>query len=131
MAVSRETTENTRNSQSQITLDPGMGQVYVSQVSEEIEGRVTEKLSKEFSRTELRFLGALSKPDEFHLNLLVRTCTLSVPGTSKNSDSESRESTGDSSLGNPCPEVVFPTYHSSNLNYSEHEETHHTWFIVI
>ena len=37
-AVSRETPENTRNSQSQNTLDPGMPQEYVCQVSEEIEG---------------------------------------------------------------------------------------------
>ena len=29
------------NSQSQNTLDPGMAQEYISQVSEEIEGRVT------------------------------------------------------------------------------------------
>ena len=40
-AVSRETPENTMNSQSQNTLDPGMAQEYISQVSEEIEGRVT------------------------------------------------------------------------------------------
>ena len=67
-AVSRETPENTRNSQSQNTLDPEMAQEYISQVSEEIEGRVTEKLSKEFSRTDCRILGALSKLHEFLLN---------------------------------------------------------------
>ena len=67
-AVSRETPENTRNSQSQNTLDPEMAQEYISQVSEEIEGRVTKKLSKEFSRTESRNLGPLSKLDEFLLN---------------------------------------------------------------
>ena len=57
-AVSRETPENTRNTQSQNTLDPEMAQAYISQVSEEIEGRVTKKHSKEFSRTESRPLGA-------------------------------------------------------------------------
>ena len=36
-AVSRETPENTRNTQSQNTLDPGMAQEYISQFSEEIE----------------------------------------------------------------------------------------------
>ena len=65
-AVPRETPENTRNSQSQNTLDPGMAQEYISQVSEEIEGRITKKLSNEFSRTESRIFGALSKLDEFH-----------------------------------------------------------------
>ena len=36
-AVSKETPENTKNSQSQNTLDPEMAQEYISQVSEEIE----------------------------------------------------------------------------------------------
>ena len=34
---------------------------YITQVSEEIEGRVFEKLSQEFSRTEYRILGCTSK----------------------------------------------------------------------
>ena len=34
-AVSRETPENTRNSQSQNTLDPEIAQEYISQISEE------------------------------------------------------------------------------------------------
>ena len=67
-AVSRETPESTRNSRAQNTLDPESTQDYISQVSEEIEGRVTKKFSKEFSTTESRMLGALSKLDEFFLN---------------------------------------------------------------
>ena len=86
-AVSRETRENTRKSQSQDTLDPEMAQEHISQVSEEIEERVTRKLSKEFSRTESRILAALSKLDEILLNPQVRTCSVTVPGTSRNSDS--------------------------------------------
>ena len=125
-AVSRETPENTRNSQSQNTHDPGMAQEYISQVSEEIEGRVIKKLSKEFSRTESRILGPLPKLDEILLNPQVRTCSVAVLGTSRNSGSENREPTGDRSLGDPCPEAVFSTYHSSNLNDSEQEETHHS-----
>ena len=72
-AVSRETPENTGNSQSQNTLDPETAQEYISQVSEEIDGRVTKKLPKEFSRRKSRVLGALSKLDEFLLNPQVRT----------------------------------------------------------
>ena len=125
-AISKETPENTRNCQSQNTLDPRVAQEYISQVSEAIEGRVTKKLSKEFSRTESRILGALSKLDEFLLYPQVRTCSVAVPGTSRNDDSENREPTGDRSLGDPCPEAVFSTYHSSNLNDSEQEETHHS-----
>ena len=37
-AVSRKTPENTKNSQSQSTLDPDMAQDYIFQVSKEIEG---------------------------------------------------------------------------------------------
>ena len=99
-----------------------MAQEYISQVSEEIEGRVTKKLSKEFSRTQSRILGALSKLDEFLLKPQVRTCSVAVPGTSRNSDSEP---TGDRSLNNPCPEAVFSSHHSGNLNGAELEETHH------
>ena len=94
MAVSRETPENTTKSPSQSTLDPKTAQEYISQVSEDVEGRVTKKLSKEFSRTESRFLGALSKPDEILLNPQVRTCSVAVPGTSRNSDSRSRNPMG-------------------------------------
>ena len=117
-AVSRETPENTRNSQSQNTLDPEMAQEYTSQVFEEIEGRVTKKLSKEFSRTESCFLGALSKLDEFLLNPQVRTCSVAVPGTSRNSDSGNREPNGDHSPNDPSPEAMVSSHHSGNLNSS-------------
>ena len=59
-AVSRETPESTRNNRGQNTLDTKSTQDYIYQVSEEIEGKVTKKLSKEISRTEWRILGALS-----------------------------------------------------------------------
>ena len=85
-AVSRETPEGTRSSIAQNVLDPELAQDYISQVSEEIEGRVTEKLSKEFSKTESCILGALSKLNEFLLNPKVRTCSVAVPGTSRNSN---------------------------------------------
>ena len=67
-AVSKKRPESTRNSRGQNTLDPESTQDYIFQVSEEIEGRVTKKLSKEFSKTESRILGALSKLDELLLN---------------------------------------------------------------
>ena len=124
-AVSRETPENTRSSRSQSTVDPGMAQKYISQVSEEIEGKVTKKLSKEFSRTQSRILGALSKLDEFLLNPQVRTCSVAVPGSSRKNGSENREPSGDRSLGDPCPEAVFSGCHTSQLNDSAQEQTHH------
>ena len=45
-----------------------MTQEYISQVSEEIEGRVTEETSKKITWTESRILGALPKLDELLLN---------------------------------------------------------------
>ena len=47
-AVSRETQENSRNNQSQNAFNPRMAEEYITQVSLEIEGRVTKKLSQEF-----------------------------------------------------------------------------------
>ena len=62
---------------------------------------------------------------EFLLNPQVRTCSIAAPGTSRNNNSENRKPTGDRSLDNPCPEVVFSASHTSTLNDSEQEETHH------
>ena len=45
---------------------------YINQVSEDIEGRVTKKLSKEFSRTEICILGALARLDGFLMHPLLR-----------------------------------------------------------
>ena len=41
-AVSRERQENARNSHAQNTFVPGMTEEYITQVSEEIEGRATK-----------------------------------------------------------------------------------------
>ena len=127
VAVSRETREITRNTQSENTFDPGIAQEYFSQFSEEVEGRVIKKLSKEINRTESRILGALSKLDEFLMDPQVRTCSVAVSGTSRSNDSEDWEPTGDRSLGDPCPEVLFSTYHFNNPNDSEQEKTHHSY----
>ena len=101
-----------------------MAQDYIAQGSEEIEGRVIKKLFKEFSRTESRLLGALSKLDEFLLHPQVRTCSLAVPGTSRNNHSENRETTGYRSPGDHSPEALFSACRLGNLHDSEQDETH-------
>ena len=78
-AVSKEKPEKTKNNQSQNTFDPGMTQEYISQVSEEIKGRIIKKLYQKISLTESRILGALSKPDELLVDPQVRTCSVAVP----------------------------------------------------
>ena len=50
---------------------PRSQEEYITQVSEEIEGRITKKLSKEFSRTENRILGAQAQLDDFLMNPLL------------------------------------------------------------
>ena len=72
---------------------------------------------------ESHILGSLSELDEFVLKPQVQTCSVAVPGTSRNNNLENREPTGDHSPGNPCPEAVFSARHPSYLNVSEQEET--------
>ena len=117
-AVSRETPESNRGSRGRNVLDPELTQDYISQVSEEIEGRVTKKLSKDFNKTESRILGALSKLDEFLLNPQVRTCSV-IQGASRNACSENREIHGDRSSNDPYPEGGYFPHHSGQLNSPE------------
>ena len=123
-AVSRETPEGSRGSRGRNVLDPELTQDYISQVSEEIEGRVTKKLSKEFNKTESRILGAISKLDEFLLNPQVRTCSV-VQGASRNANSENREFHGDRSSNDPYPEGGYFPHHSGQLNSPETELDSH------
>ena len=53
---------------------------YITQVSKEIEGRVTKKLSQEFTRTENRILGALAHLDGFLMNPLIQGHSGTAPG---------------------------------------------------
>ena len=106
-AVSRETPESTRSGRVPNILDPELTQDYISQVSEEIEGGVTKKLSKEFSKTESRILGALSKLDEFLLNPQVQTCSVVAPGTSRSNILENQGTNEDRPSDDPAPEVEF------------------------
>ena len=124
-AKARETQEYPRNNQSQNSAATGITEDFIAQVSEEIEGRVTKKLSQESSRTESRILGALSKLDEFLLNPQMRTFSGSTPGAFRNTDIENQESNGDRSENDPHPEVEFSACCASNLADSEPDETSH------
>ena len=124
-AVSRETPKGSRGSRAQNVLDPESTQDYISQVSEEIEGRVTKKLSNEFSKTESRILGALSKLGEILLNPQVRTCSVAVPGSSRDNISENRETTGDRSSDDLYTELGYFCHHSAQLNSPETENNSH------
>ena len=105
-AVTRETQEeNPRNGQSRNTSVPRIDEEYITQVSEEIEGRVSKKLSQEFSSTESRIFGALTKLDEFLSNQQIRTHSETVPGTFRNTIVENQGTNGDHSQSDPHPEA--------------------------
>ena len=123
--ISRETPEGSRRSRGQTVLDPELTQDYIPQVSEEIEGRVTKTLSKEFSKTESRILGALLKLDEFLLNLQVRTCSVAVQETSGDANSENRETYGGRSSNDPYPEVGYFPHYPGQLKSPEAETNSH------
>ena len=78
---------------------------YITQVSEEIEGRVTKRLSKEFSRTKNRILGALARLDDFLMNPLFQGHSGTTPETSWNAFSTNQETNEEDAQKNPHPEA--------------------------
>ena len=70
-------------------------------------------------------MGALSKLDEYLLNSQVRICSVAVPGTPRNLNSENREPTGDRFLDDLCPEAKFSSHHCGNLNSPEVDDYAH------
>ena len=116
-AVTRKTQEeNPRNGQSRNTSVPRINEEYITQVSEEIEGRVSKKLSQQFSRTKSRILGALTKLDEFFLNQQIHTHFETVPGTFRNTNVENQGTNEDDSQSDPHPEAgIFRGQTTQNL----------------
>ena len=105
-AVTRKTQEeHPRNGQSRNTPVPRINEEYITQVSEEIEGRITKKLSQEFNRIESRISDALSKLDEFLSNQQIQTHSKTVPGTFRNTNVENQGTNKDDSQSDPHPEA--------------------------
>ena len=122
-AVRRETQEeHPRNGQSRNTSIPIDNEEYITQVAEEIEGRVTKKLSQVFSRTESRILRALFKLDEFLLIPQIRMHSGTVPGTFRNTNVENQERNQDCSQDDPRPEVGPSVCQSRHSMDSETDE---------
>ena len=78
---------------------------YITQDSEEIEERVTKKLSQEFSRTENRILGALARLDDFLIKSLLQVHSGTAPETSRNTFSTNQGTNEDKSQSDPHPEA--------------------------
>ena len=106
-AVTREIQhENPRNNgQSRNTSVPKINKEYITQISEEIEGRVIKKLSQEFNRRESRLLGTPSNLDDFLLDLEIRTHFGTVPGSFRNTNVENQGTNEDDSQSDHHPEA--------------------------
>ena len=84
-------------------------QDYITQVSEDIEGRVTKKLLQEFCRMENRILGALATLDDFLMNPLLQGYSGTTPETSRNVFSINQGAIEDDSQSDPHPEAGLLT----------------------
>ena len=123
--------EHPRSNLAQNSNAPRSQEDYITQVSEEIEGRVTKRLSKEFSRTENRILGALARLDDFLMNPLWQGHSGATPEASLNPLSTSQGTNEDDSQNDPHPEAGL--FHSQITQNSGPEEGHDTmqWEFLI
>ena len=117
--------EHPRSNLAQNSNAPRSQEEYITQVSEEIEGRVTKRLSKEFSRTENRILGALARLDDFFMNPLLQGHSGTTPEPSRNALSNSQGTNEDDSQNDPHPEAGL--YHGQMTQNSGPVDDHDSW----
>ena len=131
-AVTRELQEeNPRKGQSRNTSVPRINEEYITLVAEEIEGRVSKKLSQEFSRTESRILGALSKLDEFLSNQQIHTHFETVPGTFRSTNVENQGANEDDSQSDPHPEAgIFRGQTTQNFGPKDCRDSFNFYFLA-
>ena len=98
--------EHPRSNLAQNSNTPRSQEDFITQVSEEIEGRVTIKLSQEFSRTENRIPARL---DNFLMNPLLQGHSGITPETSRNVFSVNQGTNEDDSQSKPHPEAGLLT----------------------
>ena len=114
--------EHPRSNLAQNSNAPRSQEDYITQVSEEIEGRVTKMLSKEFSRTKNRILGALARLDELFMNPLLLGHSGTTPEPSRNALSISQGTNEDDSQNDPHPEAGL--FHGQMTQNSGPEDGH-------
>ena len=116
--------EHPRSNLAQNSSAPRLQEDYITQVSEEIEGRVTKRLSKEFSRTENRILGALARLDDFLMNPLLPGYSGATPEPTRNALSNNQGTNEDDSQNDPHPEAGL--FHGQTTRNSGPEDGHDT-----
>ena len=114
--------EHPRSNLAQNSKAPRSQEDYITQVSEEIEGRVTKRLSKEFSRTENRILGALARLGDFLMNPLLQGHSETTPEPFRNALSTSQGTNEDDSQNGSLPEAGL--FHGQMTQNSGPEEGH-------
>ena len=115
--------DHPRSNLAQNSSAPRSQEDYITQVSEEIDGRVTKTLSKEFSRTENRILGALARLDDFLLNPLLPRHSGTTPEPSRNALNTSQGTNEDDSQNDPRPEAGL--FHGQMTQNSGPEHGHY------
>ena len=113
--------ENPRSNMAQNSGAPRSQEDYITQVSEETEGRVTKKLSKEFSRTENRILGALARLDDFLRNPILSGHSGTTPEPTRNTSHNNQGTNEDGSQNDPHPEAG-PFHGQTTRNFSLEED---------
>ena len=114
--------EHPRSNLAQNSSAPRSQEDYITQVSEEIEGRVTKRLSKEFSRTENRILGALARLDDFLMNPLLPGYSGATPEPTWNALINNQGTNEDDSQNDPHPEAGL--FHGQTTRNTGPEEGH-------
>ena len=117
--------ENPRSNLAQNSSAPRSHEDYITQVSEDIEGRVTKRLSKEFSRTENRILGALTRLDDFLMNPLLPGHSGTTPEPTRNTSYNNEGANEDGSQNDPHPEAGL--FHGQITRNAGLEENHDSW----
>ena len=124
--------EHPRWNLAQNSTVPRSQEEYITQVSEEIEGRVTKKLSQEFSRTENRILGALARFDNFLMSSLIQGRSGTAPETSRNAFFTSQGTNEDDSQSDPHPEAgIFNNQTTQNSGPEDRYDRWHTCFCFL
>ena len=95
---------------------------YITRVSEESEERVTKKLSKGFTRTKNRKLGALARLDDFLMNPLFQCHGGTAPETSRNAFRIREATNQQGSQSDPHPEAVI--FKNQTTQNTEPEDGH-------
>ena len=120
--------ENTRSNLAQNSGARRPQEDYITQVSEEIEGRVTKRLSKEFSRTENRILGALARLDDFLMIPLLPGHSGATPEPTRNTIHNNQGTNEDGSQNDPHPEAGL--FHGQMTQNSGPEDGHDSSFLL-